>query len=426
MSETAVRVCPRGHRWTPPADTPFDADTPCPLCSGVELPVPPPPVTAPRPSLPHVPGYELLDELGRGGMGVVYRARHLALNRIVALKMIQVRPTSGPEELAALLLRFKREAEQAKLEPEERLEQTRQGLREVVGRISEDLRLQQPGTEPLRKDMAEKALRQVEDYQRLLREDAGADNAEELARTQRWRALLTWVARSPEQAVPILTQAIAAQERLWRARPEDAARCQELALGYSSLGFIHGQGGRHAEAMTALRRTCDLLEPLATEDRASPSGLATLAGAWNNRGLYASRAGGRAEARSAFLRAQTLWTKLSAAHPDDPLPRAGLAAVHVNLANLCVQADDLEGARGLYHKALAEQQRLLREHPGTQAFATALTLTYHLLAYHLTLTYHLRDAKGMRNDTDLTPLRGRDDFQKLLAEVERRERSARK
>ena len=124
--------CPQQHIWLPTGNFDSPAALTCPVCGEIvhELPAEAPNSTiAPDKddvtavatvksdqsashtkstfAPPVIPGYEIVRELGRGGMGVVYLARHQQLKRLVALKMILAGAHAGPDALA----RFHREAE---------------------------------------------------------------------------------------------------------------------------------------------------------------------------------------------------------------------------------------------------------------------------------------------------------------------------
>jgi serine/threonine protein kinase len=111
-------TCRCGHSWEQivTGSVPADPSSICPICHAPTVEQ-----ASPFPDLPAgsgsdtlkkgqvLAGFEILEEINRGGMGVIYKAKQHGLNRLVALKVIPPDRLNQPEAIR----RFQREVQAA-------------------------------------------------------------------------------------------------------------------------------------------------------------------------------------------------------------------------------------------------------------------------------------------------------------------------
>ena len=102
MQRRPGRSTPRGRgREEEVEEDPHEGSAPAPIPAPAPLPSPPPPL-----AVKQVAGYRILEPLGRGSMGTVYKAVQISLDRVVAIKILSAHHAQNPRHA----LRFEREA----------------------------------------------------------------------------------------------------------------------------------------------------------------------------------------------------------------------------------------------------------------------------------------------------------------------------
>jgi serine/threonine-protein kinase len=261
----------------------------------------------------------------------------------------------------------------------------------------------------------------------------------ELARSQYNLGNLLLGAGRRGEAEQAYRDAIAVQKQVAADFPTVPAWRGELAFSYTNLGFLLATTGRVAEAEQPFRDALALKKHLAVDFPTVPDYPNGLACALGNLAELQRQRHEYAQAKALLDQALPHHRAALRSNPKNPEYREGYRNNQENLGQTLVGAGEhaaaAEGARELarfgfqpFEDCYTAACILSRCVPLSQADAKLEETTRQTLAQKYAdeavtllreaLAKGYKDAAHMKKDTDLDPLRKRDDFQKLLAELE--------
>jgi tetratricopeptide (TPR) repeat protein len=199
----------------------------------------------------------------------------------------------------------------------------------------------------------------------------------------------------PTEALKELQKALDIQEKLAAVNATVTEFQNNLALTYENIGRLHARAKRFTEAFAALDRGLAIAQSLADVNLTNPEYTYVLCHGLASRGLAHARAGHPAEAAADLRRALSLWGKKKSPS-NDIFERGRSLALLAGLA-----ADAKSGVTAAEAAAFADKA---------------------VAALRDALQGGLRNVDDDLKTPDFDPLRGREDFKKLLAEWQTKSR----
>ena len=244
-------------------------------------------------------------------------------------------------------------------------------------RISEDELLNQPGLQPLRRDLLDRALTH---YQWFL--DHNSDDPtirDELAAAHYRVGLITGEIGSREDALTSFERARRMQQESLSESVHDAGRLKALGDTLNAMGNLLTKVGRLDEAREEYLGAVEVRESLAgvRSDDVEPQRL--LANTVMHVGLIEMNRGYPDEARRLLEESQSIRSSVIDDYPRDAKLQRDLASGYFNLATLGLAVEDNQQAAADFKRAIAGFEKLLDAEPGVLLHQYRLALCRRLL-----------------------------------------------
>ena len=271
--------------------------------------------------------------------------------------------------------------EAARKRSEESFQEAMSAVNDLFTRVSEERLLNEPGLQPVRRDLLQRAR---EYYERFLQRRANDPALKsELAATQFKMGLIVEELESPEAALVWFAKARDQQKAQVAGQPDSLEDARSLSNSLMAMGRVSLKLGKLDNANEffndAEKLRGSLLEK--TQDADARFDLQRLfANCRMNLGLVERPRGNFDQARALYLEAQDQRRKALPTRPKDRAMRRDLAKGFYNLANLAIERSDEAGLRENVDEAIKRLEELLAENPRDLDDQYLLSLCYRLRA----------------------------------------------